>query len=30
MEATAKCVPLTSKEKDNIINPDNEWETEIW
>tara|TARA_S200002703_G_scaffold22077_1_gene18775 strand:+ start:230 stop:475 length:246 start_codon:yes stop_codon:yes gene_type:complete len=29
MEATAKCVPLTSKEKDNIIESDNEWETEL-
>ena len=29
MEATAECVPLTSDEEIDIIDLDNEWETEI-
>ena len=29
MEATAECVPLTYEEDDDIIDFDNEWETEI-
>ena len=29
MEATAECIPLTYDEDDDIIDFDNEWETEI-